>query len=390
MKEEPTGYTGTYYFFGVAFDVRIGPDGLEAAMSGVPEGYEIPLEHIEGRVYRMRGGPLGGAPLEFIPAEDGSFGTVRAGGFELKRIAPDALGELDLVDRSEAPPFELTTEKERAFSELYVSEIVPAEGRRIDYRLPYPKHEFIRYLMETDRYIFHGSGNRNIEQFEPVRTSVELYDSEERGNLPAVYGTHDGLWAMFFAVIDRGRLDGSIRNGVLYFHNRAGDRLALYNFSINKDNLPDRPYHTGALYLLPRTTFIRQKLGGGAPANEWASLSPVRPTASLLIDPDDFPFLDRIGGHDDGPLVRAQTLQKRLMEAVVAAETPAPDSRRLVFRPEGGLAEDAAEFIELQGQIMPGVEYIFEPGNQPALEIRTMPPAMVHVLDANLKERGLA
>ena len=67
MNEEHAHYAGTFYFLGIAVTIRPGPDGMEAVMSGAPDGYEIPLEHVRDRVYRMRGGPLGEAEVEFIP-----------------------------------------------------------------------------------------------------------------------------------------------------------------------------------------------------------------------------------------------------------------------------------------------------------------------------------
>ena len=72
-----------------------------------------------------------------------------------------------------------------------------------------------------------------------------------------MYGTHDGLWPLFFAIVDRQRISGSIRNGVAYFYNEDGDSVATYNFSINEKWLPEQPWRTGTLYILPRDTFHR-------------------------------------------------------------------------------------------------------------------------------------
>ena len=72
-----------------------------------------------------------------------------------------------------------------------------------------------------------------IDEFQPARKSMELYDETGRGNLQAVYGTHDGLWAMFFAIIDRPNLQGSIRNGVTYFKNQAGEVVVAKGKSLD-------------------------------------------------------------------------------------------------------------------------------------------------------------
>jgi hypothetical protein len=115
----------------------------------------------------------------------------------------------------------------------------------------------------------------------------------------------------------------------------------------------------------------------------------VRPIASILIDPEDFPFLDRIGGHDDGPLVRAQALQERLMDAAVELSAPGPDRRTVVFRADPELGAVLEEYIDLQRTIMPGVTYGFDPGPPPALRIENIPPAMSQVLDAAFEKSGL-
>jgi hypothetical protein len=36
-------------------------------------------------------------------------------------------------------------------------------------------------------------------------------------------------------------LQGSIRNGVTHLRNEAGEALAVYNFSLNQDQLAKRP-----------------------------------------------------------------------------------------------------------------------------------------------------
>ena len=152
----------------------------------------------------------------------------------------------------------------------------------------------MRYLSSQDEVIFHGSNNPNIDTFAPVRKSYELIDETGRGNLQAVYGTHDGLWPMFFAVFDRSMQIGSIRNGVLHFENSQGHTLAVYQFSVNQELLPQNPWCDGMVYLLPREKFNRLELTAGVPSNEWASEAPVRPLARLPVKPEDFPFLNRV------------------------------------------------------------------------------------------------
>ena len=136
----------------------------------------------------------------------------------------------------------------------------------------------------------------DLDTFLPRRNSVEIMDQGGTGNRAAVYGTPFGLWAMWFAVIDRAKLKGSIRNGAMSWHDRAGRPTTLYRFSVHKDYVGGDIWRTGTLYLLPKEDFEPIPFYPGGPAsNEWASTTEVRPLARLTIDPGDFPFLDQVG-----------------------------------------------------------------------------------------------
>jgi hypothetical protein len=168
--------------------------------------------------------------------------------------------------------------------------------------------------------IFHGSPKPDIEVFRPVRSSVEIMNHAGTGNLAAVYGTSFGLWAMWFAVLDRSRLQGSIRNGVARWTDRDGRALDVYHFSVHHEHLGDDIWHSGTLYLLPRRTFRPNALlPGGPPTGEWASPEKVAPLKRLAVDPDDFPFLEQVGGHDDAELIRAGELSDVVLDHVRSA-----------------------------------------------------------------------
>ena len=193
-----------------------------------------------------------------------------------------------------------------------------------------PVHEFAQWVTARDRYIFHGSNNREITEFVPVRASLEMYDHGERGNLGAVYGTQYGLWSLFFAVVDRERIRGSIRNGVSHFQALDGRTIDTYQFSVDADSLAEGPFTSGALYILPRGTFRQLPFWPDGPlSDEWASETAVLPLAVLDVEPDDFPF--EVDGHDDGPVHRLMDLTAELIGHAGEAH-----------RTEGGFAIDLA------------------------------------------------
>ncbi|MBI1296287.1 hypothetical protein GC175_15130 [bacterium] len=340
-------YTGRFEAFGFTFDITAGDGELLAAVPGVPAGYEIVLTPLEERLFRMESGPFRGAVLEAMLAEDGVSGF-QVGPFFISRTADDAPSTPRLL----APPLHLDAAKEAAFAAL-LADILAGEIDWIDDRLHYPKHEFIQYVMAQDVVLFHSSNRDDIEVFEPVRKSVELRDETGRGNQQGIYATHDGLWSMFFGVVNRGQLQGSIRNGVSHFQNRAGDELAAYNFSINQHQLAERPYCDGALYFLPRDRFTRLMLFGDLPSNEWVCREQLRPLARLHLTPNDFPFLDQIAGHDDGPLLRLNELSRLVRSAAISAKD-ADDHFVVVLPADAEIAGQLEEYLALLAEFMPG------------------------------------
>ena len=212
------------------------------------------------------------------------------------------------------PNMDLNEGSRIAFDELLKTTLSFDGCPTIDYTLPWPKWQFLCHLSEYHNIALHGSGDPNIALFEPRQSK----DLNEFGSQKAVYAASDGLWAMFFAIVDRDQVT-SITNACV----RLADEMGIqhgpyYVFSVSRSALPSQPWRTGMVYLLPRSTFTTQ------PSMEFgsyqvhiaqlASLAPVQPLAKLTITPEDFPFLLQIRGHDD----------QRLQEYATALQTGAP------------------------------------------------------------------
>jgi hypothetical protein len=183
----------------------------------------------------------------------------------------------------------------------------------IHYALPWPKWQFLCHAADRRNLALHGSGDAAIARFEP-RQSNDLNDF---GNQQAVYAASDGLWAMFFAIVDRARV-GSITNACVRLADSSGALHGpYYVFSVSRSALPGRPWRSGTVYLLPRDTFVTQPpLAFGdnqVHIAQLASFEPVQPLAKLTVAPEDFPFLAQIRGHDDARLQEyADALQNGL------------------------------------------------------------------------------
>ena len=184
----------------------------------------------------------------------------------------------------------------------------------IEFNLPWPKWQFLCHLADQHGIALHGSGDPNIALFEPRQSN----DLTEFGNQKAIYAASDGLWAMFFAIVDRERVM-SITNACIRLTDETGTLHGpYYVFSVSQSALPTQPWRTGTVYLLPRSTFITQPpMAFGTnqvQVAQLASFVPVQPFAKLTVTPTDFPFLMQIRGHDD----------KRVQEYATAMQTGAP------------------------------------------------------------------
>ncbi len=212
------------------------------------------------------------------------------------------------------PDVRVDERAESAFEQLLETTLDIGGCPTIEFTLPWPKWQFLCHVADRHAIALHGSGAPDIALFEP-RQSNDLNDF---GNQKAIYATADGLLAMFFAIVDRDRV-ASITNACVRLSDEAGARHGpFYVFSVSQAALASQPWRTGAVYLLPRTSFILQPpvtFGSSqVQIDQLASFEPVQPLAKLAVTPADFPFLAQIRGHDD----------QRLQEYSTALQTGAP------------------------------------------------------------------
>ncbi len=185
----------------------------------------------------------------------------------------------------------------------------------IQYTLPLPKWQFLCSIVERHDIVLHGSGDATIAEFEPR----PAHDLHAFGNQLAVYAASDGIWPMFFAIVDRTRFAMSVNNACVRLIEPSGKIAGpYYVFSISQSALVLQPWRTGTVYLLPRQTFVAQppftSQFGEVQVAQLTSLVPVQPIAKLTVTPSDFPFLHEIRGHD----------HERLQEYATAMQTGAP------------------------------------------------------------------
>lgn len=224
------------------------------------------------------------------------------------------------------PDLEISEESARAFEGLFNKAQAQGPAAAIHYNLPDPKYLFLDYLSIRHGLMMHGSTNRDLELLKPIRFSS---DSREFGNQAAIYATQDPLWALFFAVLDRNALKGSISNGAIQLKGDDGSVLRRYFFTVEAESLKKSPWIQGAVYILPRANaepdpdHANVRYGQYTlDVSHWLYRSEVQPIAKLLVEPEDFPFLERVWGYD------AEVLSRR-MEADSIAGWPFLDDSDL-------------------------------------------------------------
>jgi hypothetical protein len=196
------------------------------------------------------------------------------------------------------PPMELTPEKEQAFENLFLS---TPKGELIDYHLPYPKWQHLSWLCATKELVLHGSQNQEIGVVEPQQAR----DIRDFSNQEAIYATTDGIWVIYFAIIDRKKFKGlNLFNSCVQVRNAEGQwSEPNYFFSVSHFARIQKPWCEGMIYILPRQTFEQeahqQAQGMEIALPHWISHTAAHPVARLVVGPQDFPFLDQIHGHDD-------------------------------------------------------------------------------------------
>ncbi len=200
------------------------------------------------------------------------------------------------------PPFCLSTEQQAAFESLI--DATP-QGSFIDYQLNEPKWQFLSYLCKSRNLVLHGSQNLDIVEVEPrMANDVRAYSGQD-----AIYATTDGIWVIYFAIINRRKFKLSLFNSCMDIR-LSPDRMIgpLYFFSITYSALLQKPWCDGTIYILPRETFeqepAQQMMGATIQFPHWISFKPARPIAKLHVQPQDFPFLAEIHGHNDEKLVQ--------------------------------------------------------------------------------------
>lgn len=189
------------------------------------------------------------------------------------------------------PRLDLEAAKRAAF-DAKAAEVLAASGAAVPWELPWPRHEFMRYLVGNYPVLLHGTPRADVDCLEPAQQT--LFDGQ---HVTAVFATDDGIWPLFFATLDRSKHPGpySLRNAAMVV-GKTGSERRYYLFSMDRGLHESGVFGPGVVLVLPREPFA--PAGSGVVRwPEWVSKQPVTPLARIQVAPDDFPFADRIATH---------------------------------------------------------------------------------------------
>ena len=142
--------------------------------------------------------------------------------------------------------------KQKVFKDLFdhtllaSGDSVPA----IEYKLPYPKEDFLRFLVSENGVLLHGSSNRDMEVLEPKQANDSAKMS---GNKKAVYCVSDPVLPIFYAIKDRDKFQNVIVSSGVLNNLETGDEE--YHFRIPKSLLEIKPWTRGFVYILDKNKY---------------------------------------------------------------------------------------------------------------------------------------
>jgi hypothetical protein len=197
------------------------------------------------------------------------------------------------------PPFQRVlkppaADRQTAFDHLLNATLAQGPNSLIDYRLPYAKVDFLNYLCDWRGYVAHGSVMIDLTILQPVRLTK---DASEFGSRQQIFCSPDGIWALWFAILDKSQIhltaNGCVRLG------REPGRIKYYHFDLPAENKGTPPFTNGMVYIARAEDFPHHRPFPlldwfDAEVEEWGSTQPVTPLMKLPVKPEDFPYLDKV------------------------------------------------------------------------------------------------
>jgi hypothetical protein len=197
------------------------------------------------------------------------------------------------------PAFQLSEEKKGRLEHLWHS--LNFDNIPWIENLSIPKWVFLCWLTEEKEVLLHGSGSPDTQLFEP--RAPDAKNDNDFSQQTAVFASSEGIWPMFYAVLDRDNFHPRFLNSAVRFKLVDSWSKTRYFFSVNDVVFEQTPWRDGVVYVLPKDGFVLEppnKVAGEFTVQDphWANLGAVKPLAKLKVTPEDFPFLQQVRHHN--------------------------------------------------------------------------------------------
>ncbi len=195
-----------------------------------------------------------------------------------------------------APVISLNVHAISLFDRLIANQFQSTPAAILDYTLPHPKYFFLKHLLDRG-YLLHGTKSSDLDILEPGK------QIDGNGNsMQAVFATRDIFLPMYFALLNRSALTGSLRNGCFLVEQAPFQEERFYFFSVNRENIVSDIWSDGFVFILPGDRF-HATTSGKVRFDEWTSEQSVPVVAKLPVSPGDFLFLHQVSGHEESELI---------------------------------------------------------------------------------------
>lgn len=192
------------------------------------------------------------------------------------------------------PLLKLDSEQELLFEHIFQNNLSQENTPSLITEIPFPKFKFLYFILKTKNVLLHGSNQKNLEILIPQKQTDYKGDA-----VNAVFASGDAIWPIFFAILDQKIYKGGIRNACIKIQHNQQKESHYYFFSLEKAGLLQKPWTDGMIYVVSKESFNPTSTGI-VRFDEWMSNDPIKILMALHVQPNDFPFLNNISGHQKG------------------------------------------------------------------------------------------
>lgn len=140
----------------------------------------------------------------------------------------------------------------------------------------------LKELEQTGKYLFHGSVQGNIHEFEPRQAYTWITGKKEPDGEPAVFASEFADIAVHKALINSSNIHGHFYSS---FYNDEAGRI---RHGASEETIRQLVDPRGYVYVFDKTSFQKRHI------IDWVCFQAIRPIKVIAVDKTDLPKLEII------------------------------------------------------------------------------------------------